>query len=194
MTNLNSAPGARSIEIRDYMFGVFGSPEADVFAYDAPDADLRVGVIHAPNSPEAGLTTYATVNLNEIPNVINGQSVPAELYGVVEGVHDGFAGALATIGLNRFLGDVELAPGTVLRTVFAQVSPGLPHALLVYPMDWGEELSRMRTSQGDVFGLQVIPISDAEVNFLVQHGFEELDDRLAEAEIDYLDFNRPSAC
>jgi len=195
VTNMNQQPSFRSLEVRDYLLSVFGNPAADVYAHDNSKGTVRVGIIHAPNSPEEGLTTYATVNLNEAPNRFGDTDLRAELIAVVESGHDGFANAIGTVAANCIEDGLPIAPGVVHRNALANypgLAPQLPHMLMTYPMDYGEEFAEIPTSEGPVYGLQALPISQAEAQFLEEHGFEALEQAFMDAELNYFDLRRAS--
>lgn len=195
MTNVYDQPTLRSLEVRDYLLSVFGNPKAEVYAHDNSKGTLRIGIIHAPDTPDEGLTTYATVNVNEAENRFDGTNIPAELIGVVESGNDHFANAIGTVAANCMGDGLSLAPGVVHRNALANypgLAPHLPHMLMTYPIDFGEEFSKIPTSQGSVYGLQAMPISEAELNYLQDQGFDALEEAFMEADIDYYDLTRPS--
>lgn len=195
MNNIDRPASPRSLEVRDYLLNVFGCPAAQVYAHDNAQQTVRVGIIHAPDCPDRGLTTYATVNLNEAPNRFQNQDLRAELIGVVASGNDAFANAMGTVAANCFEDGLPVAPGVVHRNALANypgLAPQLPHMLMTYPMDFGEESAQIETMHGPVYGLQVLPISQAEAQFMQQHGFDALEEAFMAAEIDYYDLNRPS--
>lgn len=188
------APSTRSKAVFKHMVKVFGI-EPKIFNHYNPAETVQIDEIHARATPDGGWTTYATVTLNEHRNEIDGKDVPVEAYIVVAGEAPDAGEALATCAFNVVTDGWIIAPGVVHRDVVAMypgLAPHLPHMLFTFPMDFGDELARIETPQGEVFALQAFPISEAEADLLESDGFDALEARFEAAEVDYTDLSRRS--
>lgn len=192
---MSQAPSQRSKAVYKHFIGLFGIAP-NVFHHYNADESAQVDMIHAVERPDPGLTTYATVSLNESQNLMDGQNVPVELIGVGPSDRPEFGEAVATCALNCITDGWLLAPGVVHEDVLAVydgLAPHLPHMLVTFPMDWGEQVADIDTPEGQVHALQVMPVSQAEVDFLRERGFDALEEKLRDAEVDYTNLDRPSA-
>ncbi len=170
------------------------STEPKVFNYYDEDESHRVAIMHSADFPNPGQTTYATVTLNEYPNDMGGKEIPVEIFGVVHGESEDFAGALSTCAFNLIKDGWLIAPGVVhpgVLAMYSDLAPQLPHMLFTFPMDAGE-LARIETSAGDVHALQVMPISDSERHYLMDYGFDSLQEVFIRQHVDYTDLGRHS--
>jgi hypothetical protein len=84
-------------------------------------------------------------------------------------------------------------PGLVIRDAFPEECPSpLKHLLLVYPFLWEDGLPSISVKNTQIRFLQLLPISDAEADFVSANGYDAFEDKLAEAEVLYNDFYRQS--
>lgn len=154
----------------------------------------RVDIAHAVGVPSAGMTTYATVNLNESPNVMDGRNIPVEIFSVIAGENTDVANALSTCAFNMLKAHWLIAPGVVhegaLRA-YPGLAPNLPNMFFVPPMDHAE-LAHIEVPGGTVYGLQALPISVAETEFLYENGFEKLNGLFIGNDMEYWNLERPS--
>ncbi len=154
----------------------------------------RVDIARAVDVPSEGLMTYATVNLNESCNVMDGREIPVEIFAVIAGENTDMANALSTCAFNMIKDHWLIAPGVVHEDVlrmYPGLAPNLPNMFFVPPMDY-QGLARIETPEGNVHALQALPISVAETEFLYENGFEELNGLFIEKDMEYWNLNRSS--
>ena len=84
-------------------------------------------------------------------------------------------------------------PGLVIRNAFPKDCPSqLKHLLLVYPFLWEDGLESISVKNTQIRFLQLLPISDAEADFIGNNGYDAFEDKLEETEVFYNDFYRQS--
>ena len=82
-------------------------------------------------------------------------------------------------------------PGLVIRNAFPKDCPSqLKHLLLVYPFLWEDGLESISVKNTQIRFLQLLPISDAEADFIGNNGYDAFEDKLEESEVLYNDFYR----
>ena len=187
-------PSRRSKQVFRKVVDAIGA-EPKLFTHRDETERFEVAIVRAPDRPAEGFTTFFTVTLNEYPNAVQGQQIPVEIYGVVDGDGGDFGNALSTCAFNMIKDGWLIAPGVVHPDVVAMypgLSPNLPHMLFTYPMDF-DTLSAIETTEGDVYSLQAMPIAESEYVYLLENGFDEMQERLTVAEVDYTDLQREAA-
>ena len=84
-------------------------------------------------------------------------------------------------------------PGLVIRNTFPEDCPSqMKHLLLAYPFLWEEGLESISVKKTQIRFLQLMPISDAEADFISNNGYDAFENKLEEAEVLYNDFYRQS--
>lgn len=189
-------PSPRSKQVLAAVAEAFGSKPRYFYNFDE-DESHQVDIARGDNLPYDGLTTHFTVTLNEHLNMLNGNEIPVEIFCVVAGPDGGgdIGNALSTCAFNCIKDGYMIFPGAVHPGVLAMyegLSPNLQHIMFSYPMDWGS-LSRIETDHGNVYTLQAIPISDAKFAFLRNNGFDALNAKFQEVELDYTSLLHESA-
>lgn len=172
----------QSIAVAKYLAERFGG-RCEVFEYGQDEGDLRVHVLECANTPSQGLTSYGTVGMSEFDNQLvtaEGSPLRVELVSAA-GEGWGFvAQALATCAFNVGGGEYRCKPGTVFPSVFEgyETPVTTPHAFMWYPFFWEAEFSGLVFENVQIEWLQVVPITDAEMEYVRDFGAEALVDRL----------------
>lgn len=154
-----------------------------------------VHVLRWTDEPKQGLSTYATVDLSEnlpIPGLTL-RSPRVELLGTCANAFEAFSGMLATCAFTILRERLVVGAGTVLPNVVNRFGLDVPmrHIALMPPLFW-ERLERLHFDDRPVSWLVAAPISDAEYWYAMHAGFEALEDRFAEEEVDLFDLYRAS--
>lgn len=155
-------------------------------------------ILRAPDCPVEGITSYSSVGLSSVPQRVGDRAVPVELIGACASDVPTFGDVIASCVVTRTVTGANFVYGTLieeLRTL-RSISTTLRHVTLVAPFLWdsfGGGIAKDRVGKSDVYWLMVLPISDAERDFLRNSGIEALEELFEEAEIDVFDINRPSA-
>lgn len=144
--------------------------------------------------PQPGLTSWATVTLHASPNDLEGQNIPVELMLIGRAGDDEVAAALSTCAFNVGKDQWLAAPGVVFPDVIAMYHPDttVPHVLWSEPFIWPELSGFDVEGVGQVHCLLGIPVSDAEVDFLHEHGMDALEDAFEKADLDFPNLQRAS--
>ena len=169
-----------------------GRPEVGRY-YDEPETNW-VDLLSCRDAPEAGLVSYSTVTLHRAPNFVAGEDVRVELAGVARSAEPAFANALTWIALTIIKDHWMAAPGVVYPNVLQrlELSMSVAHLMLVEPFEW-EGLGEVQLVGAPiVHWLHAVPISESEYRFLLEHGFDEILDKLTAADVAYVDMERPS--
>ena len=67
----------------------------------------------------------------------------------------------------------------------------MKHILFVKPFSWDTDFY-LEMDDCIVTWLEILPISDSELNFIIENGCESFEEILEESKVDILDLNRPS--
>lgn len=171
--------------------GVLGG-RIRVRTHNDRDARHSVDVLSAADRPRAGFTAYSTVTLHLTPNRYRGKDIRVELLGVAAADRPDFELVISACGLALIKDRWAAAPGVVYTNVVdPAVSATMPHVLFSTPFPW-DELVRFSAADQEVLGLLVCPISEAERQYLNAHGYDALEERVAEFDVSYFDLDRTS--
>lgn len=178
---------------------------ARVTGYNSEDNRTVVLIASAPDAPQPGLTTVATVGLGQRDNGLTGESgrpLRVELITSGRSEYEFLAGGLANAGLNVATGQYQARPGLVFPNIFSEYDPRVttPHGLLWYPFPWGDQFDGLELEGVSVEWLLIIPITQSEIQFIADNGpgftgagVEKLIDAFEREETDIWDFTRQSA-
>jgi hypothetical protein len=148
-----------------------------------------VAVLHCADRPTPGFVAYSTVSLHRLPNLVGERDIRVELLAVAPADRPELPDLLVNAAALVQSGHTA-ALGAVLPRVLAG-SP-LEHVVLTPPFAY-EELGGVEPEGGpSVHWLHAVPISESERRFVLDHGFDALEDRFAEAEMEYWNLDRPS--
>lgn len=178
---------------------------SQVVANKSADESITIPVALASGSPEAGLSTYATIGLSQFDNGLTSESgnrIGIEL--IVTGREENtfLASGLADAALNIASGEYQAKPGIVFPGIFDGYGPNIttPHGLLWYPFAWDIGFDGLSRDGIDVEWLLVIPVSNDEVSFIAANGpgfkgagVEKLIDTFESDAVDIYDTGRSSA-
>ena len=158
------------------------------------DGGEPIAVLVSVDRPTEGFVAYSTVSLHRAENRIAERDIRVELLGVAPRSKAEFANVLAGAAALVAERGHAAAPGAVLPDVLAdyEVSDTLQHVLLTDPFAY-EELGSVELDGGPpVHWLQAVPISESERRFVLAHGFDALEERFAQAEMEYWNLDRAS--
>lgn len=153
-----------------------------------------VRVLSAVDVPVKGVTTFATLGLSDHSTNLSVEEKPlrVELVCALESAFADAGNIAASCVFDVISRDIAPSPGVVLPNVVKTYKPNGPlkHCLLVSPFLW--ELETQEFSEKTVAWLQIVPISDGELNVALSQGADELE-RLFECEqIDVFNLDRPA--
>jgi hypothetical protein len=187
----------RALEVAEFLDRRLAPGRTEVRTHRFAGRSEEAPILRAPDCPMEGATTFASVGFSSVPQRVGGRDVPVELIGACAASVESFAEVVASCVVTRMVTGANFVYGTViedLRTLRA-ASSTLRHVALVAPFLWdsfGGGLAKDRVGGTDIYWLMVLPISDAERDFLRGNGIDALETLFEEAEIDVFDINRPS--
>lgn len=158
------------------------------------DESHSVDVLRCADRPVPGLAVYSTLTLHDSPNHLDDQDIRVELIGVAPGDVEDYPNLLATAAFYVIKDGWLAAPGVVFPDLLSTyaLSSTLPHLLWVEPFPY-EQLSTVKVDDGpDVHWLLGVPISEEERRFLLDHGYDALEQRFVDADLDYWELTRES--
>ncbi len=173
-----------------------GKPK--VHRYSDDDEVRSINILSCVDGPHDGVTSYATVDLSGFDTQLtaeDGRPIRVELLGACDSAVQTFGNVMTTCALNIASGQYSPGPGRIHPRVIELYEPTLSmrHILFVPPFLWGPDaFPRMEDEDVIVLFLQLIPISDAELDFARAEGADALESRFEQAQIDIYDLNRPS--
>jgi hypothetical protein len=167
---------------------------ARVDRYYDEDESHSVDLLTCVDRPMPGFTTYSTVSLHTVPNMLDDSDVRIEMAGVAANQVAEFPNMLASAAFRVVIDGWLCAPGVVFPSLVTEqrLSSSLEHVLWVPPFPW-EQLGSVDPDGGPiVHWLLAVPISEAERRFLVDRGYEHLEALMADRETEYFDLGRSS--
>lgn len=109
---------------------------------------------------------------------------------VAEFVPNTLAKAALRIAHNRW----ECQPGTVFKDLGGEnaVPNGMRHLYFIRPLLWKDRLEKIQHPEKRTAWLICMPISDAELNYLLQHGATALESIFQKENVDLFNWTRTS--
>lgn len=169
--------------------------EIEIYGYHDENKKHEVDVIHIDNMYENGLKGYGTIGAYDydIGMTVDGKSLRVEFVGIARSNVKLFPNILSTCAFKIVNAHFACKPGLVYPDVVKMYYPNvnMKHLYLVTPFLWDGEYT-IDIGPYIVTWLQVIPISDAELEYIKRNGSEAFEDLLDKKEVDFLNLNRPS--
>jgi antitoxin YqcF len=169
----------------------FGGTPRVTRHYDEPERHF-VDILASDDRPTTGLRSYSTIGLQTVPNLIDDTDIRVELAGVAPMAAMDFANVMGTAAFCVIKDRWRCAPGIVFPSVIKmyQLSSTLEHIVFSEPFQWEELGSVDVAPDKTVHWLLVIPISDSEYRFMLDRGWDALDELFVKREIEYFDLER----
>lgn len=161
------------------------------------DGAKKVGMVEVPDSPDRGLTTWATVAASNFASgyrTPDGRPLGVELVAGIDSRWTFMGDAVAACAFQ--IGEPnQVRPGTVYRDAignrFAQAAT--PHLMSIPPFLWGP-FESYSDPDIHVTWLQLVPITEDEAAYCLAHGFDALDAVFMKEQPDVHSIERPSVC
>jgi len=179
-------------EVKDLFGGA--KPVVDRYADDHDDPNW-VDVMRTVDSPEPGVTSYATLGMSRFDNgglLSDGKPLRVELLAACQSEFTHIADGLTSCALNVARDGWQVTPGVVHPNALVVHRPDivLKHLFLTTPFLWGDRPDTREFDDLLVTWLMAVPISDTEVDHLSAHGPESLESLFEHEQIDIFDINR----
>jgi hypothetical protein len=175
---------------------VFGASRPPVTRFWDNNHVSSVFLLEATDSPVEGVTSVSTVGLSDhsLDLMVDGKQLRVELVGACASDTAVFPNMLSTCAFYVINSHHRCGPGAIFENVVSMYDSCLDmkHVLLVPPFLWEKEFETLEFPDRTVTWLQVVPISEGERLYALEHGAEALENLLEEREIDVLDLHRQS--
>ena len=150
-------------------------------------------LVSGADFPDYGVTSYATVGLSKIAQHVGEKQVHVEILGACASDIDGFDNVISSCVFDSVRNKTNIVHGSHVVDIISQysLSNTMKHIVFVSPFLF-PEFEKIRIDEIDIYWLMAIPISDDELEFLVMHGVDALEDEFERAQIDIYDIQRAS--
>ncbi|WP_229051478.1 suppressor of fused domain protein [Aeromicrobium sp. Leaf350] len=159
------------------------------------DGERKIGMVEVPDSPTRGVTTWATVAASFFPTgyrTPDGRPIGVEMVAGIDSrwsfVGDAVAACAFQIGEPN-----EVRPGTIYRGAIGDrfTEASTPHLMSVPPFLWGS-FESFSDPDIHVTWLQLVPVTDAEADYCLKHGFDAIGDAFDRGQPDLFSIERRS--
>ncbi len=159
---------------------------------------FEVSILCAPDRPISGINSYSTVGLwrTALEALPNHTPVRLEIVAAFPSDKEGFREILASAAFRIMRTRRHAAAGHVFADYVREWYPKstVPHLFFTVPSTWEEDaLDDMTMGNLELQFLQILPITQGEYEFLMEHGEDALEMRLIGAAVDFYDLKRKSA-
>lgn len=186
-----------NIKLAHYLASVFET-KPEVQGYLNEDETAEVDILRCKDSPQDNVTSFATLGPSDLgPKAAKGLSdgFGVEIVASIESNVVGYDEVLSTCALSVMSGGIKLFPGSVIPNAIdlhKGVSNSLTSIVFSHPFFCSDKLLSQEYESKTVTYLRAIPISDGEMNYLHESGFDALESKFIEHQIDVFDVNRVS--
>lgn len=153
-----------------------------------------IDILSCPDRPTAGLTTYSTLGLYRVPNLLDGEDIRVELAGVASSGAAEFANVLGEAAMLVMKDHWLAAPGVTYPGLIWQreLTTTMDSMIWVPPFPWPELGSVDLGGDLRVHWLLGVPIAEAERQFVLEHGFDSFTARMEAQDVEYWRLDRPA--
>ncbi len=169
------------------------------FSYQKEDAPNKLDIMFAKGSPSRNYLTASTLGLvNRTTGYKDSNTqkdIRAEIIMSSYGGTDMIGKVLSTIGIGIYTNNLQYGYGTTLKGVLEGYYPNsdMKHIFLMLPPPiWKQSLKVIDFDDSIITFLYALPISEAECDYMREHGVDELQNVFVKENIDMFDFNRKS--
>lgn len=173
--------------------------EQKAFSYQEPDAQYKLDILYAKSSPNRNYLTACTLGLvnrtTGYKDSKTDKNIRAELIMSSYGGTDMIGKILSTAGIGIYTTNIRYGYGTVLKGVLEGYYPNgeMKHLFLILPPPiWGKPFELVEAEGETITFLYALPISQAELEYVSEHGIDDLQNRFVEENIDMFDLERKS--
>lgn len=171
---------------------IFGG-NSKVVLFGDSNATNTCFIVSASDCPVNGVTSYASVGLSRILQEVGPLDIAVEIVTACASVTPSVDNLVASCVFERIKNGVNISYGSIIKDIIIQynISATLKHVTFVAPFLW-DNLNKLEVEGKSIYCLMMLPISDAEMNYLVKYGIDALEELFSESQIDIYDINRPS--
>lgn len=165
-----------------------------VYRYYDNNDERSIDILSCIDRPDIGVTSYATIGLSEsdIGMVSDNKELRIELLGACDKHEELFPNIMATTALEIMERDY-CEYGQIIPDVIPQYIADyeMKHIYLMNPFLW-DEFKTIELEDRIITWLLMIPISDQERDYAVANGYDALETKFEEADIDIFNLRRKS--
>ena len=169
-----------------------GSPQ--IFRYWDDNKIKNIDILSSDNRPNPGVISYATIGLSEceIGLISNDKSLRVELLGACNENEEFFANILATSAF-EIIDKKKCTYGAIIQNVISKyiTESEMKHVYLMNPFLW-DGFKTLEIENKSIAWLLIIPISEKEKEYANVNGWEALEDKFEEFNIDIFNLYRRS--
>lgn len=169
------------------------------FSYQKEDAPNKLDIMFAKGSPSRNYLTASTLGLvNRTTGYKDSNTqkdIRAEIIMSSYGGTNMIGKILSTIGIGIYTNNLQYGYGTALKGVLEGYYPNsdMKHVFLMLPPPiWNQPFKVIDFDDSIITFLYALPISEAECDYMREHGIDELQNTFVKENIDMFDFNRKS--
>jgi len=160
--------------------------------YYDEDESHSVDIVKCDGTPSVELATYSTVSLHQYPNFLDDKDIRTEFAGVADSGVEQFSNALSTAAFFVIKDRWLAAPGVVFPGILNAYSLGtrMEHVLWYPPYPWEPLGSLSVNADLTVHWLLAVPIHESERQYLMEHGYFELENLFERKQVEYWNLRR----
>ena len=150
-------------------------------------------IVSGANCPVKGVTSYGSVGLSRTAQRAGTADVKVEIVAACASSTLRIDNLVASCVFDSMKNSTNITYGAYISDIVVQydVSRTLRHVTFVAPFLWSG-LGKLDVDDQAIHFLLMLPISDAEKNYLETHGIDALEAIFNEKQIDIYDINRAS--
>lgn len=183
-------------EVAKYTASAFLVDKPSISRFWDDDRRSDVYILEAPDSPQRGVTSYATVGLSDHPLIFQDKEfgTRVEIIGACGSKFPDYGNILATLAFCVINSKWFCAPGIIFPDIMKMYDLSLTMSDIYFshPFLWDDRLKSTRLGKKDIAWLLAVPISKEESAFAQKFGPEKLEELFSEKDIDIYNLNRPS--
>ncbi|WP_343101998.1 suppressor of fused domain protein [Romboutsia sp. MSSM.1001216sp_RTP31141st1_G3_RTP31141_220114] len=177
---------------RKELEAIGGKPQ--VYRYWDEENKKSIDILSCVNRPYIGVVSYGTIGLSsyDIGMISNNKSLRLELVGACDMKEELFANIVSTTAFEIIeSGNCEY--GYIISDIISQyiVDIDMKHVYLMNAFLW-EGLSTLEVENKKIVWLLIVPISDEEMKYALNNGYDALESKFEEMQIDIFNLRRKS--
>jgi len=169
----------------------FGCEPETIYKHADADEGHHVDILSCKDRPSPGLVSYSTLGVHLVPNLLHDEDFRVELAGIAEDSVGKFSNLLATAAFYVIKDRWHVSEGVVFEELVAtyKLSKTLQHLMWVEPHEW-EELAGVDVGGLIINWMLAVPISESERLYLLDNGYNRLQELFIDREVEYWDLKR----
>jgi hypothetical protein len=153
----------------------------------------NVFIVSGMNHPIEGVISYGSIGLSRFPQRVEKTELKVEIVAACAAVTPNVDNLVASCVFDSVKNGSRIGYGSCISDIVVQygISNTLKHVVFVAPFLW-HGMDKLTVEGETIHCLMMLPISDAERQYLEARGIDALENVFNEKQIDIFDINRPS--